>query len=119
MTETPPPAASAPLSESDERLWSSIAHIGTPFFSFVPALIVWLVQKEKSAFVDTEAKEALNFSILVTIGYIVASFTTVLIIGFAIFPIVFIIALIFGIKGVQAVQKGEHYTYPFNWRLIK
>src|SRR6187549_294786 len=98
MTETPPPAAPASLSESDERLWASIAHAGTIFFGFVPALIVWLVQKEKSAFVETESKEALNFGILVSALYLIGWLTTFVIVGFLIIPIAWIISLIFCIQ---------------------
>ena len=117
MTENPP--ASSGLSESDEKLWSQIAHIGTPFFGFVPALIVWLVQKDKSTFVDTEAKEALNFGILVTIGYVISSFLIVIFVGLLTWFAVFVVALIFGIKGLQAAGKHENYRYPFNWRIVK
>ena len=119
MTETPPPAASASLSESDERLWASIAHAGTIFFGFVPALIVWLVQKEKSAFVETESKEALNFGILVSALYLIGWLTTFVIVGFLIIPIAWIISLIFCIQAAIKTNKGESYRYPLNVRLIK
>ena|SRR6187402_2437068 len=121
MTETPPPAAPAPLSESDERLWASLAHAGTPFFGFLSPLLVWLIQKEKSEFVKTESTEALNFGILVTISYVVASFLTTVTfgIGIIVFPIVWIVSLIFCIQGAMKANKGESYRYPFNWRLVK
>ena len=130
MSETPPPAAApAPLSEADEKLWSAMAHAGTILFGFVPALIIWLVQKAKSAFVETEAKEALNFAIVSSIAQIVNWvigsilitvtlgfwFPVALLIGFAIW----VVTLIFCIQGAIKTNKGEHYRYTFNWRIVK
>ena len=121
MTETPPPAASAPLSESDERLWASLAHVGIPFFGFLSPLIVWLIQKEKSAFVKTESTEALNFGILISIAYAVSSFLTVVTLGLGsiLFFVVWVVALIFAIQATIKANKGESYRYPFNWRIVK
>ena len=119
MTDAPPPAAPAPFSESDERLWSSLAHAGTIFFGFVPALIIWLTQKEKSAFVETESKEALNFGILITALYFLGWLTTFVFVGFLIIPLAWILSLIFCIQAAIKTNKGESYRYPLNVRLIK
>jgi len=123
MSETPPPPPAqpaAPLSDSDEKLYATLSHAGVILFGFLPPLIFWLIGKDRSNFVDTEAKEALNFSILVTIGYIVSSilvplFGLGLITGFA----VWVVALIFCIQGAMKANKHESYRYPLNWRLVK
>ena len=118
MTDnTPQPAA--PLSESDERMYAMLSHIGIIVFGWLPPLIFWLIGKDKSAFVDNQAKEALNFSILLTIGYIIGWVTSFILIGFLIIPAVWIVSLIFCIQGGLKANKGEEYRYPFNWRIIK
>ena len=116
--QQPVPAA-LPLSPADERLWATLAHVGGILFSFVAPLVIWLIQKEKSAFVEDQAKEALNFQILVAIAYTVGT-----ILSFLIVPILLIFAagiasLVFGIMGAMAANKGEAYRYPFSWRIIK
>ncbi|MFP5360141.1 MAG: DUF4870 domain-containing protein, partial [Actinomycetes bacterium] len=101
MTEYPPPppqspqppAAAQPLSESDERLWATLAHAGVILFGFIPPLIIWLVFRERSAFVNDQAKEALNWSILMAIASFVGAITIVAIIGFVILPLVGIAVL--------------------------
>lgn len=120
-TPTPPPAAPAaqPLSQSEERLYATLSHVGIIIVGFIAPLIFWLLGKDRSSFVDNQGKEALNFSILVTIGYIVGSVTTALLIGFLILPAVWIMSLIFCIQGGIAANKGTEYRYPFNWRIIK
>ena len=84
MTETPPPAPQAvvPLSDSDARMYATIAHAGNILVPAVAPLIMWLIGKDKSTFVDTEGKEALNFGILAAIVYIVSSVLMFILIGF-------------------------------------
>jgi uncharacterized Tic20 family protein len=108
-----------PLSESDERLYATLGHAGIIIVGFIAPLIVWLIGKERSDFVDDQGKEGLNFSILVTIGYIVGSITTPILIGFLILPVVWIASIIFCIQAAVAANKGTRYRYPLNWRIVK
>ena len=66
MSDTPPPRPApqpaAPLTEAEDRQWASFAHLGG-ILSFLPSLIIWLVFKDRGAFTNVEAKEALNFQI--------------------------------------------------------
>lgn len=112
-------AAGAPLSDADQRLWATLAHIGGVFFSFIAPLIVWLVHKGRGAFVEEQAKEALNFQILVMIAYFVGGILSVIGIGVLIIFAVWIGALVFGIMAAMAANRGEAYRYPLNWRIVK
>ena len=55
----------------DERMWTMFAHmsgvvgalLSVNFLPFLGPLIIWLVKKDESDFVDDQGKEALNFSI--------------------------------------------------------
>lgn len=122
MSEMPPPPPAqpaAPLSDSDARTYVTIAHAGNIIFPAVAPLIMWLIGKDKSRFVDTEAKEALNFGILAMIVYVVSSFLVFIIIGVFTWLAMAVIALIFGIQGAMKANKGESYRYPFSLRLVK
>lgn len=109
MSETPPPAVSNPnaLSDSDARLWATLSHAGIILLGILAPLIVWLVFRERSEFVNDQSKEALNFSIIGTIVSVVTC------------GIGFIVVIIFAIIAAIAANKGENYRYPFNWRVIK
>ncbi|GAA1735185.1 DUF4870 domain-containing protein [Microcella frigidaquae] len=126
--QTPPPAQpAAPLSEAEDRQWGSFAHLGG-VLGFLPALIIWLVFKDRGSFTNTEAKEALNFQIAVTIAYValnVLSFILAAVtfgigglISFLI-PLVWIAAVIFSILGFVKAKDGVNYRYPVSIRLIK
>jgi len=130
MSENPPPPPQSPpppqqpyspqpMSQSDERLWATLAHAGIILFGFLPPLIIWLIFRERSAFVDDQGKEALNFSILVTIAYVVGSILTVILIGVLIIIAVGLATLILCIMAAIAANRGEQYRYPINWRIVK
>jgi len=56
--QTPPPAANtpaAPLSEAEDRQWASFAHLGG-IIGILPALIIWLVFKDRGSFTNQESK---------------------------------------------------------------
>jgi len=132
MTE-PAPAASqpaAPLTEAEDKQWASFAHFGN-IILLVPALIIYLVFKDRGPKVAVEGKEALNWTINVTaivvignilnlilgfipvIGWIIALLLTLLIWA------VIIVNIIFAILGGVKVNGGGSYRYPVNIRWIK
>ncbi|HZJ40034.1 MAG TPA: DUF4870 domain-containing protein, partial [Demequina sp.] len=92
---------------------------GNIIFPAVAPLIMWLIGKDKSTFVDQEAKEALNFGILAIAVYVVSSILMFVLIGFLTWAAMAIVALIFGIQGAMKANKGESYRYPFSLRLVK
>lgn len=114
-----PPPGQQPMSPSDERLWATLSHISIPFFTFIGPLIVYLVFKDRSAYLKDQGAEALNFSILYSIVYLIGAITTAFIIGLVILPVAFIGALVLCIMAAIAANKGDLYRYPVNWRLIK
>jgi uncharacterized protein len=112
-------AGQAPVSESDEKTWGIISHISIPFFGFIGPLIAYLVYKDRSAWLKDVTTEALNFSILYSIAYVISIITVSIVIGVILWPLVFIVALIFCILGTLAASKHEFYRYPINIRFIK
>jgi len=124
MTDATPPqnpyqAAPQPLSPSDERLWATLIHVGGIFFGFLPALIGYLVLKDRGAFIRSHTLTALNFQLTMLIAYIVGGITTFLVIGFLIVAAAGIVVLIFSIIAAIAANKGESYSYPLTIKFIK
>ncbi len=115
------PASEAGIAEisSDEKTMAILAHVLGIVSMFVGPLIIWLIKKDESKFVDHHGKEALNFQILITGLYILGTILTTVIIGFCIYPIAAIAAIVFGIMAAVAANKGEWYKYPVSIRFIK
>ncbi|MCB9284467.1 MAG: DUF4870 domain-containing protein [Lewinellaceae bacterium] len=114
-----------PLSERDERMFATFAHLSLlagfviPLGNIIAPLVIWLTQRDKSAFVDAHAKEALNFQITLTILGAGGFLLTFILIGVPFLILIGLAALAFCIIGAMKANRGEEYVYPFNLRIIR
>ena len=111
----------APMSDSDQRLWATLAHIGPIVIAFVAPLVIWLVYRERGQYVEDQAKEALNFQITLAIASVVVIILAAVTLGIGallFFPLG-IGALVLMIMAAIAANKGAAYRYPVSLRLIK
>ncbi|GAB3641570.1 DUF4870 domain-containing protein [Spirosoma arcticum] len=114
-----------PLSHPDERMWAMLTHLSALPGSFVligaivAPLIIWQVQKDKSAFVDYHGKEAVNFQITMAIAAAVSFLLFLLLIGLVLIWIVGAVWLIFTVIAAIKANSGEYYKYPLTIRFIK
>ena len=110
------------LSESDDKTFGMLAHLLGPLTSFIGPLIIWLIKREESPFVDDQGKESLNFQITIAIGIAVVFFLSMIpiiqCVAILLFPALGVIDLIFGILGCVEANKGNLYRYPFNIRIV-
>ena len=103
---------------NDEKNIVTITHLGGILFSFIPALVVWLLKKDDSEYIAAETKEALNFQITVLLAQFVAYVLMLILVGFLLLGIIWVINIVFCIIAATSSSKGEHYRYPFTLRLI-
>ena len=119
---TPPPAnpysAPAPLSPSDEKLWATLIHIGGIFFSFLPALIGYVVLKDRGPFIRAHTATALNFQLTLLIAYVVGGILVIVFVGFLILAAASVLAIVFSIMAALAANRGEYYTYPLTIKFV-
>jgi uncharacterized Tic20 family protein len=91
----------------------------TCYLAWVGPLIIMMGQGQRDAFVKDQATEALNFQLTILIGMIISSVLTVVLIGLALLPILWLVGIVFGFLGGQAAGKGQAYRYPFSIRMVK
>lgn len=96
-----------------------LAHLSIPFVGFVGPLVVHLVFRGRSRWLEENALEALNFSILYTIALIGCGVLSVVVIGALLLPVVVIGAFVLAVSGAVAANRHELYRYPVNWRLVR
>ncbi|MFW7415668.1 DUF4870 domain-containing protein [Demequina sp. SO4-18] len=115
------PTGGQPVSQSDEKTMGLLTHLSAIVLGFIGPLIFWLIYRERSAFLNDQGKEALNFNITVAIAYVVSYILMAVTFGILFFLpfLVWIGALIFQILGGVAANKLENYRYPFAIRLVK
>lgn len=107
------------MSPSDEKLWSTLIHIGGIFLGFISALVGYLVFKDRGPFVRAHARTALNFQITMYIAMFLGGILTVVGIGFLIIVAAAVLIVIFSIIAAIAANKGQAYTYPLTFEFIK
>jgi len=118
--EQPPYGGAAqPMNASDEKLWATLIHIGGIFFEFLPALIGYLVLKDRGPFIAAHTKAALNFQLTMLIAAVVGAITSLLLIGFLILIAAAVLVVVFSIIAALKANKGEFYTYPLSIPFIK
>lgn len=132
---TPPQAAPGPASGADnasaadappkeERNLGMACHLLAlaglvlPLGNIIGPLIMWLVKREESAFVNEQGKEALNFNITIAIAGLVSFLLTFVVIGALLLPAVFIFWVVMTIIAAVKTSGGVHYRYPLTLRLI-
>ncbi len=106
------------IPSNDEKNIATVTHLGGTVFSFIPALIVWILKKDDSAYISDQAKEALNFQITVILAQFIAAVLAIILIGFLFMGIIWVLNVVFCIIAAISSSKGETYRYPMCLRLI-
>jgi hypothetical protein len=89
-----------------------------PFGGIVGPLILWLLKKRESRFIDYHGKESVNFQISILIYTIVSVILISVVIGFILLGALAIFNLVCVILASVRANDGEFYRYPLCIRLI-
>ncbi|MHC4590229.1 MAG: DUF4870 domain-containing protein [Planctomycetota bacterium] len=115
MTEPDLPEHEPP---SEDRNFAVIAHLLGILTMFVGALIIWLIKKDDSPYVDDQAKEAINFQITIFIAEAVAGILVPIGVGCILLPLILVANFILCLVAAMKASQGEWYRYPMTLRLI-
>ena len=130
---SPPPSG---MPSEEERNWAMGAHLSSlagglltsalgGWGWFIGPLVIWLMKKDTMPFVADQAKEALNFNIMVTAIFVILLILTILSLGIGALltvPVMLIVgigSLVFTIMAAMKAKEGIAYRYPATIRLIK
>jgi hypothetical protein len=108
----------------NERSWVLFSHIGTllGYFigigGFIIPLVIWLSKKDESELISRHAKESLNFQLSLLIYMSLAAILIVILIGFPMLFILFVVDVVCVILATLKADKGEFYRYPMTIRFI-
>lgn len=141
------------MEQKDEKTWGVLVHlggvIGMAIFSYigniVGALVMWLIKRNDSAFIDSQGKEALNFQITLSfinlaIGLLYGirhgiwsmrriwrddfsfdfdDWDVFTFTSVSAYGVVWVLNIVFSIIAAVRASNGVAYRYPFSWRLVK
>lgn len=120
----PPPPSPFPPSAPDERQWRVILHLSAllglvlPCGNIAGPLVVWLIKKTDFPGLDAEGRKVLNFQISYAIYMLIAGVSICLWVGVVLFPIIYILWLVFTIIGSVKASNGEPYEFPFTIKML-
>lgn len=120
------PARSA-ISPQEEKNWGVISHVvpavalvlsaGT--LGFVASLLIYLFYKDKGPFVRQQAANSLNLQIATLIGLVVSGVLMLALIGFVLYPLVIVWAVVLHVIGALKSRDGEWWNPPLVPRFIR
>ncbi|WP_193373976.1 DUF4870 domain-containing protein [Nocardiopsis salina] len=92
---------------------AKVVHIGG-IFGVMVALIMYLMKKDESPYVRYHAAQALNFQLLMMIGYFISGLLFIIVIGVFTWIALLITSIVLQIKAAGAAGRGEWHRFPFN-----
>ncbi|MEM9022115.1 MAG: DUF4870 domain-containing protein, partial [Bacteroidota bacterium] len=96
-----------PQPTGDDKALAVICHLGfiLPYGGILVPLIIWLIKRNESEYIDLHGKEALNFQLTVLILSVISGILVLLVVGLFLLIAIAIGAFIMSIIG--AVQAGS------------
>ncbi|MFY0255782.1 DUF4870 domain-containing protein [Chitinophaga sp. 30R24] len=135
------------MNQRDERTWGTLVHLGgligmavlPSVGNIIGVLILWLIKRSESVFVDDQGKEAINFQITLSILGVVLNIIRGALMGLRsltnfwthsdiftfswswsnMFGVVWVINIVFSIIAAVKASNGISYRYPLSLRLVK
>lgn len=114
-----------PCPSPSERQWAVAIHLSAliglviPLFNIVAPLILWLLKRPESTWIDGEGKRVLNFQISFTIYTLIAALCIFILVGFLLLPILGVVYLAFLVVGAIRASDGISYHFPLTIRFLK
>lgn len=131
MSEPQPLTAPAPLSPQDERTWAMLAHLSvlanllSGFLGPVAALVIYLVFKDRSAYVRFQSLQAFLFQLIAWVGggflaalaWVFTGAASIFLVGLLCVPLAALVsliplgALVYGVAGGVQCSQGNDFRY--------
>lgn len=117
-TPTPPPTLPG-ASSPDEKLLGIVMHVLCLIgFPIIGPLVVWLMKKDQSRYLDQQGRELLNFQISYCIYGIISAVLTAILIGIPLLVAVAVASVVLTIIGIVKAADGTIYRFPLTIRIL-
>lgn len=109
----------------DEKLWGMLCHLTAfagyliPFGNIIGPLIMWLLKKDQSDYVNRQGKSSLNFEISLTIYVFVSILLIFIVIGIPILIALVIFQIVAVIIASIRAFDGQFFKYPMTIEFVK
>jgi len=114
----------AKMDEAQERNWGMFCHLAAlsgfviPLGNIIGPLVVWLMKKDESEYVNQHGKESLNFQISISIYCLISVILILVVLGIFLLIALGILTLVLIIVAAIKANNGEDFQYPLSIRFI-
>ncbi len=110
-------------STPDERTYATFMHLSVFAVNFtgiiiLVALVMWLIKRKQSRFLDDHGKEAVNFQISLLIYSLISGLLVFVLVGIPMLVAVYLLGMVGSVLAAIAANRGEFYRYPMTIRLV-
>jgi len=106
------------MPSKDERLLATAIYAISFFTAFIGPLVIWLVKKDESDFIDYHGREYFNFLISYFVYSLISGLLVIILVGFILLPVVGLLGVVFTIIGAIKAYDGENYRIPLIFRIL-
>ncbi len=107
------------MPKNEERLLAAAIYVISFFAPILGPLVIWLVKREESSFIDFHGKEYFNFMISYFVYTLISGILTIILIGLIGLWLIGILIVVFTIIAAIKAYEGSEYRIPWIFRLIK
>jgi len=114
------------MTARQEQVWACFCHLGAflafilPFSGMVLGpLVLWLLRRDASQFVNREGKKAVNFQLSVFVYLLMGLVLTWAYIGYAILTLLLCVDIVCVVAASLKANNGEDFQYPLTIQFIR
>ena len=103
---------------SGDTTLAALAHASALVASFLGPILFLVLADDDDELVKRNAKNAINFQIVVFVALVIAGVLSLAFIGFLLFPIIGIVDVVLVLIATVKANDGEVYSYPYTPDII-
>lgn len=113
------------MTATEERNWAVLCHLAAlavliiPLGNVIGPLVVWLMKRSQSDFVDGQGKMSLNFQLSMTLYGVISAVLMLVLVGVFLMIAIGIVDLVFVIIAAVKVSQSREYRYPLAIRFLR
>ncbi|OYR38182.1 hypothetical protein DJ82_13015 [Halorubrum sp. Ib24] len=110
--------ASAEETVDGDTTLAALSHASALVASFLGPLLFLVLADDDDELVKQNAKNSLNFQIVVFIAMIVSGLLTVVLVGFLLLPLIGLLDLVLVVMATLKANEGQVYSYPYTPNIV-
>ena len=103
---------------SEDVVFAVLIHLSALFGWFIVPLVLWLIRRGQSTFVDDHGKTAMNFQITYFVAFVVFGILSIVLIGLPFLLVTAIAYFVLPIVGAIKAGQRELWEYPLVVRIF-